>query len=172
MPLCKAMIQLILLTLIDHQLLSFLLALFLFLIMVQTNVQSHKIPFLTFRCNLLHHVVQDKKLPIISPQLFIKFLFTVLLYCQFRLCITALQAAQASGKAHTPKVTRNQRLPPGGSWRRRRLRENALPRNDFCLTTSQAPSTTSWSPSLPEGGFCKVHLPDKLKFIPRPRYKI
>ena len=50
-------------------------------------------------------------------------------------------------------------------WRRRRLRENALPRNDFCLTTPQAPSTTSWSPSLPEGGNRYVHLTYKLQFI-------
>ena len=33
---------------------------------------------------------------------FYKFLFIVLFYCQFRLCITALLATLASGKAHTP----------------------------------------------------------------------
>ena len=40
---------------------------------------------------------------------FVKFLFIVLFYRKFRLCIT-----NASGKAHTPKIARNQRLPPGG----------------------------------------------------------
>ena len=35
-------------------------------------------------------------------------------YRQFRLCITALLATRASDKAHTPKVARIQRLPPGG----------------------------------------------------------
>ena len=34
--------------------------------------------------------------------LFDKFLFIVPFYRQFRLCITALQATRASGKAHTP----------------------------------------------------------------------
>ena len=43
-----------------------------------------------------------------------KFLFIVLFYRQFRLCITALLATRASGKAHTPKATRILRLPPGG----------------------------------------------------------
>jgi hypothetical protein len=39
-----------------------------------------------------------------------KFTFIFPLYRQFRLCITALQATPASGKAHTPKVARIQRL--------------------------------------------------------------
>jgi len=34
---------------------------------------------------------------------FEKFLFILPFYRQFRLCITALQATLASGKAHTPK---------------------------------------------------------------------
>jgi hypothetical protein len=42
-------------------------------------------------------------------------------YRQFRLCIT-----NASGNAHTPKVARILRLPPGGSSRRSRVRESAL----------------------------------------------
>ena len=41
----------------------------------------------------------------------VKFLFIVLFYRKFRLCITALQATPASGKAHTPKVVRILRLP-------------------------------------------------------------
>ena len=42
-----------------------------------------------------------------------KFLFIILFYRQFRLCIT-----KAAGKAHTPKDAQNQRLPPGGSCQR------------------------------------------------------
>jgi hypothetical protein len=34
----------------------------------------------------------------------VKFLFISLFYRQFRLCITALQATRASGKAHTPII--------------------------------------------------------------------
>ena len=45
---------------------------------------------------------------------FVKFLFIVLFYRKFRLCIT-----KASGKAHTPKVARALRLPLGGSCHRR-----------------------------------------------------
>ena len=33
-----------------------------------------------------------------------KFLFIILFYRQFRLCITALQATPAQGKAHTPII--------------------------------------------------------------------
>ena len=39
-----------------------------------------------------------------------KFLFIVLFYRKFRLCITALQATRAQGKAHTTKVARILRL--------------------------------------------------------------
>ena len=49
-----------------------------------------------------------------------KFLFIVLLYRKFRLCIT-----KTLGKAHTPMVTHIQRLHPGGSSRRSRVRESA-----------------------------------------------
>ena len=56
---------------------------------------------------------------------------------RFRICITS-----ASGKAHTPKVVRTQRLPLGGSWRRRRLRENALHEGFHKPKVTQAPSVT------------------------------
>ena len=37
---------------------------------------------------------------------FVNFLFTILFYRQFRLCITALQATPAQGKAHAPILRR------------------------------------------------------------------
>ena len=43
------------------------------------------------------------------------------------------------------------RLPPGGSWRRRRLRENALHEGFHKSKVAQAPSTANAAP-LPLGG--------------------
>ena len=73
----------------------------------------------------------------IPSRSFVKFLFIVLFLHKFRLCIT-----KASGKAHTPMVARILRLPPGGSWRRRRLRENALHEGFHKPKVAQAPSVT------------------------------
>ena len=57
------------------------------------------------------------------------------------------------GQAHTPleMYDRVQRLPPGGSWRRRRLRENALHEGFHKSKVAQAPSTANAVP-LPLGG--------------------
>ena len=55
-----------------------------------------------------------------------KFLFIILLYRQFRLCITALLATRASGKAHTPC-----RAVP---WCRRCIKQN------LSLRREQAPA--------------------------------
>ena len=79
--------------------------------------------------------------------------FITLLYCQFRLCITT-----ALGKAHTPMVARILRLPPGGSWRRRRLRENALHEGFHEPKVAQAPSVTAMPCHLPLGGRLSVSL--------------
>ena len=43
-----------------------------------------------------------------------KFLFIVMFYRKFRLCITALQATPALGKAHTPKDARAYPKAPSG----------------------------------------------------------
>ena len=51
-----------------------------------------------------------------------KFLFIVMFYRKFRLCITASQATRVSGKAHTPKVARVLRLSLWESSRRSRVR--------------------------------------------------
>ena len=44
-------------------------------------------------------------------------------------------------------------------WRRRRLRESALKRSQAKLKVAQAPSTTSWSPFLPEEGIVLAGYP-------------
>ena len=49
------------------------------------------------------------------------------------------------------------RLPPGGSWRRRRLRENALHEGFHKSKVAQAPSTANAVP-LPLGGRLSVSL--------------
>ena len=54
------------------------------------------------------------------------FLFIVLFYRKFRLCITALQATPASGKAHTPKDARVFRLSLRESSRRSRVRGGVI----------------------------------------------
>ena len=68
---------------------------------------------------------------------FEKSLFILPFYRQFRICIT-----NASCEAHTPKVALRQRLPPGGSSRRSRVRESALPESQSNLKVTQAPSVT------------------------------
>ena len=89
---------------------------------------------------VLYYTLQDDygysvfPTPIVPPiiyKVFIihtyKFLFTVPFYRRFRLCITALQATRASGNPIPLKMhERVQRLPPGGSSRRSRVRESAL----------------------------------------------
>ena len=79
-------------------------------------------------------------------------LIKILFYRKFRLCIT-----NASGKAHTPMVACILRLPPGGSWRCRRLRENALHEGFHKSKVAQAPSTANAVP-LPLGGRLFVSL--------------
>ena len=51
-----------------------------------------------------------------------KSIFSVCLVFSVLLCAEV----SASGKAHTPMVAHIQRLPPGGSSRRSRVRESAL----------------------------------------------
>ena len=67
-----------------------------------------------------HFVAQDVYL-FISYTPIRKILIYLSVYRKFRLCIT-----KAQGKAHPPMFARIQRLPPGGSSRRSRVRESAL----------------------------------------------
>ena len=109
--------------------------------------------------DIYHHILQgitkkqrNKEKSSLSSFSYDIFLSTQCVYRQFRICIT-----NTSGKAHPPMVACILRLPPGGSWRRRRLRENALHEGFHKSKVAQAPSTANAVP-LPLRGRLFVSL--------------
>ena len=78
-----------------------------------------------------------------------------MLFCPQKQCL--------SGKTDSLSGRTKQRLPPGGSSRRSRVRESALRYNQYKFKVARAPSVShSLDSSLPEGAFglceSKVHL--------------